>query len=169
MNLIAAERDAVQAEISALTVQVTGLDTALAALQAIEDRGSTRINVQPADDAEIVNPVAPAVDLPAEPQTSMATIVEAVAKPAIIPPLPAIAPGSAEAFSDLLMADLPRLMTEFPLGPTVKELISEYGAADSRVREACRRLHISNRALFAANQTTGLLHLTPRRAKANAA
>ncbi len=177
IDLIVAERDAKAAEIQVLTSQVSGLDTAIAALQAICLRGEkTKLPFRAAGDqqeeraeeratpaASIGQGDAPANPAEGAPKT-MASIVAAVdAQPAAVG-----AVSACEALASEILGDLPQLMTKFAHGPSIKELMVEYGVSDARAREACRRLHNTSRALFAVQFETGMLHLTPRQQKSAA-
>ncbi|MCX5516208.1 hypothetical protein C3941_19660 [Kaistia algarum] len=177
IDLIVVERDAKAAEIQLLTSQVSGLDTAIAALQAICLRGDkTKLPFRPAGDqqeerageqdtpaASIGQGDAPASPVEGAPKT-MASIVAAVdTQPAAVG-----AVSAGEALATLILNDMPALMTRFRHGPNARDLMLEYGADGNRVRDACRRLHNSGRALFAVNEETGTLHLTPRQQKSAA-
>lgn len=178
LGIIKSERDAKKSALDKLTQQqrelsddVAGLDTAIAALAKIETSAVTAVLLPERPTTKTVSEIVQGFhDRPAAAPAQ--AITESAATPAENSPPGAVftasALGVADALANEMLSDLPRLMTEFPHGPSIRDLMDEYGVPDSRARDACRRLHNSNRALLAANVETGLLHLTPRKQKAAA-
>lgn len=150
--LITAERDARQADIAALTKQVEGLDTAIAALQAIDDRAKPAPVAEPEKSA----PVA------ADPPKSIAGIAASIGGTDMpVSERTVETGGIAETLAAEILADLPDLMETYPSGPSVRDLVIHYGTNDPRARMACKYLRDTGRALFDRDDETNIQRLRP--------